>query len=101
MIAGHPRGACAFPLEEGLPPLAGVGSLTSRTGRDAVRIGHTKTALPLRSADRTRSPAAVSQKREFFKCPPKTIGCFAPEPTKFEVWRHIKISQKPAVRGPF
>src|SRR5258708_2188420 len=33
--------------------------------------------------DRTRSPAAISQKREYFKYPPETIGYFAPEVAKF------------------
>ena len=32
-----------------------------------------------RSADRTRSPAAISQKREFFKCPPETYPLFRSE----------------------
>jgi hypothetical protein len=36
-----------------------------------------------RSADRTRSLAAVSQKREFFKYPPETIGYFGPDVAKF------------------
>jgi hypothetical protein len=30
-----------------------------------------------RHADRTRSPVAVSRKREYFKYPPETIGDFA------------------------
>ena len=30
-----------------------------------------------RSKDRTQSPVAVSQKREYFKLPPETIGIFA------------------------
>src|SRR5258706_3277399 len=46
-----------------------------------------------RSADRTRSPAGVSQKREFFKYPPETIGYFPPELPKFGVWRPITNSQ--------
>src|ERR1700730_3483895 len=54
-----------------------------------------------RSADRTRSPAAVSQKREYFKYPPETIGHFAPEVTKFGVWRPTTNSQKTAIGGHF
>ena len=54
-----------------------------------------------RSADRTWSPAAISQKREYFKCPPETIGYSARELPKFGVWRHTASSQKPAVGGPF
>jgi hypothetical protein len=54
-----------------------------------------------RSADRTRSPAAVSQKREFFKYPPETIGYFAAEPTKFGIWRQTTNLQKPAIGGAF
>jgi hypothetical protein len=38
-----------------------------------------------RSADRTRSPAAVSQKREYFKYPPETIGDFSLEVAEFGV----------------
>src|SRR5713101_71746 len=40
-----------------------------------------------RSADRTRSPVAVSQKREYFKYSPETIGDFSVEVAKFGVWR--------------
>src|SRR5258707_15789700 len=32
-----------------------------------------------RSADRARSLARVSEKREYFKCRPETIGDFAPK----------------------
>src|SRR5712664_2405317 len=54
---------------------------------------------PPRSADRTRSPAAVSRKREYFKYPPETIGDFVLEGAKGGVWRptialakHLDIS---------
>jgi hypothetical protein len=42
-------------------------------------VGKSHDSMPQRprSADRTRSPATVSGKREFFKCPPETIGNFA------------------------
>jgi hypothetical protein len=53
-----------------------------------------------RSADRTRSPAAISQKREFFKCPPETIGYFAPRMPKIGARRLVANSQKPAIGGP-
>jgi hypothetical protein len=56
---------------------------------------------PPRSADRTRSPAAVSQKREYFKYPPETIGDFSLEVAKFGVWRPTANSQKRATGGPF
>jgi hypothetical protein len=52
-----------------------------------------------RSADRTRSPAAVSRKREYFKYRPETIGYFAPEVAKFRAWRPSAESQKPAIGG--
>jgi hypothetical protein len=42
----------------------------------------------------TRSPAAVSGKREFFKYLPETIGYFTPEVAKFGVWRLFTKSQK-------
>jgi len=54
-----------------------------------------------RSADRTRSPAAVSQKREFFKCLPETIGYFAPRMANIGAQRLVANSQKPAIGGPF
>jgi hypothetical protein len=38
---------------------------------------------PPRSPDRTRSPVAVSRKREYFKYPPETIGDFAPIAANF------------------
>src|SRR5882762_22778 len=54
-----------------------------------------------RSADRTRSLAAVSQKREFLKYPPETIGYFALRMAKIGAWRLVANSQKPAIGGPF
>jgi|ERR1700730_2327074 hypothetical protein len=42
-----------------------------------------------------------SQKREYFKYPPETIGHFAPEVTKFGVWRPTTNSQKTAIGGHF
>ena len=38
-----------------------------------------------RSADRARSLARVSKKREYFKCRPETIGDFAPKLFKLGV----------------
>src|ERR1700694_565640 len=38
-----------------------------------------------RSADRARSLARVSEKREYFKCRPETIGDFAPKVFKLGV----------------
>jgi hypothetical protein len=38
-----------------------------------------------RSADRARSLALVSKKREYFKCRPETIGYFAPKLFKLGV----------------
>src|SRR5450759_5219987 len=54
-----------------------------------------------RSADRTRSPAAVSQKRDFFWCPPETIGDFGLRMPKIGAWRLVANSQKPAIGGLF
>jgi ABC-type nitrate/sulfonate/bicarbonate transport system ATPase subunit len=56
---------------------------------------------PPRSLDRTRSPVAVSRKREYFKCPPETIGDFAPAAPNFGARRPIANSQKPAIGGHF
>src|ERR1700682_6607392 len=63
--------------------------------------GHARLPSRPRSADRTRSPAAISQKREFFKCPPETIGHFAPRMPKIGVRRLVANSQKPAIGGAF
>jgi hypothetical protein len=56
---------------------------------------------PPRSPDRTRSPGAVSQKREYFKYPPETIGDFAPATANLGARRPIANSQKPAIGGHF
>jgi hypothetical protein len=53
------------------------------------------------SVDRTRSPAAVSQKREYFKYSPETIGDFSLEVAKFGVWRPTANLQKLAIGGHF
>jgi hypothetical protein len=54
-----------------------------------------------RSADRTRSPVAVSQKREYFKYWPETIGCSGPEVANTRARRPPTNSQKPAIGGHF
>ena len=51
--------------------------------------------------DRTRSPVAVSEKREYFKYPPETIGDLALEVAKFGAWRPRANLQKPAIGGHF
>jgi len=56
---------------------------------------------PPRSPDRTRSPVAVSQKREYFKYPPETIGDFASAAANLGARRPIANSQKPAIGGHF
>src|SRR3984893_1194103 len=56
---------------------------------------------PPRSPDRTRSPVAVSQKREYFKYPPETIGDFAPAAANLGARRPIANSQKPTIGGAF
>jgi hypothetical protein len=43
----------------------------------------------------------ISQKREFFKSPPETIGYFAPRMPKIGARRLVANSQKPAICGPF
>jgi hypothetical protein len=58
-----------------------------------------KVPTPPPSVDRTRSPAAVSRKREYFKYPPETIGDFAPAAANFGARRRIANSQKPAIGG--
>jgi len=56
---------------------------------------------PPRSVDRIRSPVGDSQKWEYFKYPPETIGDFAPAGTNFGAQRPIATSQKPAIGGHF
>jgi hypothetical protein len=58
-----------------------------------------KVPRPARSVDRTRSPAAVSQKREYFGIWPETFGNFAPPLAKSGGWRPLAESEKPAVGG--
>jgi hypothetical protein len=53
-----------------------------------------------RSADRTRSPAVVSQKREFLKYLLETIGYFALRMPKIGGWRPVANLRKPAICGP-
>jgi hypothetical protein len=57
------------------------------------------TAASARSVDRTGSPIGVSQKREYFKHPPETIGSFASELGELGAWRPASYSQKPAIGG--
>src|ERR1700687_3285936 len=52
-----------------------------------------------RSADRARSLARVSQKREYFICGPETIGDFAPKLFNLGVQRRTANSQKAAIGG--
>jgi Ribbon-helix-helix protein, copG family len=88
-LAGH-GGEQAIPLK-----LGETGSRPSG-GRGQILL------LPRpRSADRTRSPAPVSRKREYFKYPPETIGDFAPAAANLGARRPIANSQKPAIGGHF
>src|SRR5258707_12866399 len=50
-----------------------------------------------RSADRARSLARVSKKREYFKCRPETIGDFAPKLFKLGGYSWTANSQKAAI----
>src|SRR5260221_9919801 len=52
-----------------------------------------------RSADRARSLARVSKKREYFKCRPETIDDFAPKLCKCGVKRRTANLQKAAIGG--
>src|SRR6266404_8769624 len=56
---------------------------------------------PPRSVDRNRSLARVSEKREYFKCRPETIGDFAPKLFNLGVWRRTANSQKPQLAGTY
>jgi hypothetical protein len=54
-----------------------------------------------RKLDRTRSPVAVSGKREYFKYPPETIADFAPAAANFGARRPTANWQKPPIGGRF
>jgi hypothetical protein len=54
---------------------------------------------PPRSPDRTRSPVAVSRKREYFKYPLETIGDFALRLSKLGAWRRRTNLQRTAIGG--
>jgi hypothetical protein len=56
---------------------------------------------PPRSEDRTQSPAAVSQKWEYFGMWPETFGNFAPPLAKSGGWRPFAEFEKPAIGGHF
>jgi hypothetical protein len=58
------------------------------------KLGH---AVQIEPGLRPQSP----KKREFFKCPPETIGYFAPRMPKIGARRLVANSQKPAIGGPF
>ena len=66
-----------------LPPQCGATGQAPRLGLLKKRWAR----LPPtpRSADRARSLARVSEKREYFKCRPETIGDFAPKLFKLGV----------------
>jgi hypothetical protein len=55
------------------------------TQRASAKSGPLALPHPPRSVDRNRSLARVSEKREYFKCRPETIGDFAPKLFKFGV----------------
>jgi Rhodopirellula transposase DDE domain len=64
------------------------------------RIWQTSLQARPRSADRTRSPAPVSRKREYFKYPPETYRRFRSRRPQFRSPETIANSQKPAIGGP-
>src|SRR5260370_41006148 len=75
-----------------IPCHTGAAARTRVRPRPWRRIGRIALQARPRSADRTRSPAAISQKREFFKCPPETIGCLALRMPKIAAWRPVANS---------
>jgi hypothetical protein len=52
-----------------------------------------------RSVDRTRSPVAVSQKREYSKYLPETIGIFGPEVQNSESGDRLLNRKSPPLAG--
>src|SRR6266566_8162224 len=70
-----------------------------RHGPKAKRSTWIALPRPPRSADRARSLARVSKKREYFKCRPETIGDFAPKLLKLGVWRRTANLEKAAIGG--
>jgi hypothetical protein len=92
-VSNFPREVTETALARLVPP--------SRAREDKFSAREFLKRLPLRprSAHRTRSPVAVSQKREYFKYSPETIGDLSLEVAKFGVWRPTTNLQKPAVGG--
>jgi hypothetical protein len=74
--------------------------MISQIGRQAGWAAGCGIGVP-HSVDRTRSPIGVSQKREYFKYPPETIGNFAPTRVNCGVRRLAVNSEKPAIGGHF
>jgi hypothetical protein len=63
------------------------------------RIGYIPLQLGHAVQIATWSPAAVSQKREYFNYLPETIGDLSLEVTKFGVWRQTAIRKSPPLAG--
>jgi hypothetical protein len=105
VAAMHPRfrpTTSLSTLRNGRYPRAAVRARHSQfVGPPRRRIWRSALQGRPRSADRTRSPAAVSRKREFFKYTPETIGYLAPRMSKTGARRLVPNSRKPAIGGPF
>ncbi len=108
-FSGKPRSLfCADRLRRPLTEPAGFG-VRHAVQKEAFpilgqgRLENTakSTAARPRSADRTRSPDAISGKREFFKREPETIAKLAEQMPRIGAWRPEANSQKPANGGPF
>src|ERR1700730_9092773 len=84
----------------GLPqPCGSAGPTFPICRRSRRRIWPVTLQTRPRGADRTRSPAGVSRKREYFKYLPETINDFAPTAARFGARILIADSQKPAIGG--
>jgi hypothetical protein len=59
------------------------------------------TAASARSVDRTGSPIGVSQKREYFKYQPETIGIFVSELRDLESGDRLTIRKSPQLAGVY
>src|SRR5260370_11680606 len=76
------------------------GGLVERCGDSTiVKIRGFVRAVSFEKVDRARSPARVSQKREYFICGPETIGDFTLRLFNLGVQRQRSNSQKAPIGG--
>src|SRR4029077_4386528 len=76
-------------------------ALNRKLVRERLSVRLCGTATSPCSGDRTKSPAAVSGKREYSRIQPETFRSLATQNGETGVWRPKANAQKPAVGGLF